>query len=93
MATTPAKEKGFKIGDIFSVRGFTGIKNGSLVEFIQDDGTSCPMFRLLDGKEALTSKAVTFLEVQWDGTDSIAKFIYVTNLRPAYAPNRSVLDG
>lgn len=47
---TPAEERGYKIGDLFKVKeggGHQSLTDGSLIEFIADDGTLYPRFGVL----------------------------------------------
>ena len=47
---TPAEEQGWAVGDRGVVREGSGtFTKGSMVEFVDDDGSGNPLFRLLHG--------------------------------------------
>jgi len=48
---TPCEKKGYKVGDRFRVVGNNAMtfSRGSLIELYTDDGTSIPLFELIEG--------------------------------------------
>ena len=44
---TPCRERGWRVGDIFTVVSGAQFNHGSLVELVRDDGSYTPLFRLL----------------------------------------------
>lgn len=46
---TIATDLGFKIGELYRVKGSKAWTNGMIVEFVEDDGSYCPWFKYSAG--------------------------------------------
>jgi len=46
---TPCEERGWKVGDRFTAIPGSVFSTGSVIELYRDDGSSCPLFKLISG--------------------------------------------
>lgn len=69
MAKATASTRGYELGELFRVIGVNGgstTTKGSIVEFVCDDGSSCPEFKLLSGEMTYSRLSNGNTYVAWE---------------------------